>query len=133
MPMYALATLPLINQLADEVTQIWYADDAGVCGSISALPKWWDQISSEGPDFGYYVNDSKTWLVTKDGFTSKEKEVFVNTTINITSERLPYFSVPIGTSAYCEAFISVKVASWSSELQQLTQLLKVIFMQVTPR
>ena len=39
MLMYALATLSLINQLTDEVTQIWYADDAGACGSISALCK----------------------------------------------------------------------------------------------
>ena len=39
MPMYALATLPLINQLTDEVTQTWYADNTGACDSISALCK----------------------------------------------------------------------------------------------
>ena len=81
MPMYALATLPLINQLTDEVTQIWYADDAGTCGSISALRKWWDQLFSKGPGFGYHVNDSKTWLVTKEDFTSRVKEVFVKSAI----------------------------------------------------
>ena len=40
MPMlqYALATLLLIDRLsADEVIQVWYADDACGCGSIIQL------------------------------------------------------------------------------------------------
>ena len=36
MPMNALATLPLVEWLsAEEVTQVWYADDACTCGSIT--------------------------------------------------------------------------------------------------
>ena len=36
MPMYALATIPLIDQLSSiqDVTQVWYADDASVAGSL---------------------------------------------------------------------------------------------------
>ena len=49
-----------------------------------------------------------TWLVTKEGFASKAKEIFA---INITSKGLPYLGAPIGISAYCEAFISAKVTS----------------------
>ena len=37
MPMYALATLPLIKRISGGVTQVWYADDACACGSISQL------------------------------------------------------------------------------------------------
>ena len=41
MPMYALATIPLINRLRDEtnVVQVWYADDASASGSLSSLPE----------------------------------------------------------------------------------------------
>ena len=60
--------------------------------------------------------------MTKEGFASRVKEVFANTAINITSEGRTYLGAPIGTSAYCEAFILAKVASWSSELQQLMQI-----------
>ena len=65
MPMYAMATLPLIRRLPDTVTQIWYADDAAAVGSITNLRKWWDDLASLGPGYGYNPNPHKTWLVTK--------------------------------------------------------------------
>ena len=58
--------------------------------------KWWDQISSKAPGFGYNVNGSKTWLVTREGFAIKVREIFVHTTINITSEGCSYLGAPIG-------------------------------------
>ena len=53
MPMYALATVPLINQLHGTVDQVWYADDACACGSIQDLLIWWNQLCIKGPAFGY--------------------------------------------------------------------------------
>ena len=69
MPMYALATLPLSDRLPNTVTQVWYADDVCACGSIVKLRDWWDRLHQVGPGFGYNVNASKTWLVTKPSFT----------------------------------------------------------------
>ena len=60
MPMYALATLPLIDQLPQDVTQVWYADDACATGKLTSLCSWWDAISTHGQKFGYFVNASKT-------------------------------------------------------------------------
>ena len=37
MAIYAIGILPLIHQL-------WYADDATVGGSLSALHEWWDDL-----------------------------------------------------------------------------------------
>lgn len=39
MPMYALAIVPLIEHLniASNLKQVWYADDANACGSLSSL------------------------------------------------------------------------------------------------
>ena len=44
MPMYAIATLPLIKELRSETeaTQVWYADDACAIGKIRDLRKWWE-------------------------------------------------------------------------------------------
>ncbi len=46
MPMYAIATLPLINELRSETeaTQVWYADDACAIGKIRDLRKWWELV-----------------------------------------------------------------------------------------
>ena len=56
MPLYAIATLPLIRSLNADVKQVWYADDASACGKIQALRSWWDKLVSTGPAYGYNVN-----------------------------------------------------------------------------
>ena len=68
MPMYALATIPLINCLmvATDLKQVCYADDATASGSLSSLRVWWDHLASLGPTFGYHPNAIKTWLLTKE-------------------------------------------------------------------
>ena len=70
MPMYALTTIPLINNLnvATDLKQIWYADDAAASGKLPPLLVWWDHLSSLGLPiaFGYHSNTSKTWLLTKE-------------------------------------------------------------------
>ena len=51
MPMYAIATIPLIKKLqcaVDDVNQVWYADDASVAGKISRRRQWWNLLSSQG-------------------------------------------------------------------------------------
>ena len=73
MPFYALATKPLMNAVSadmPEVKQVWYADDATAAGKIADLRSWWSKIATLGPAYGYFVNPSKTWLVTKDGYAA---------------------------------------------------------------
>ena len=51
MPMYALATISVITNLkdnVDNVTLIWYADDAVGAGKVSSLRDWWDHIFTIG-------------------------------------------------------------------------------------
>ena len=37
MPMYALGVIPLIDCISGDLMQLWYADDATDCGSLSEL------------------------------------------------------------------------------------------------
>ena len=67
MPMYDIATMPLIQALQRDVKQVWYADDASATGGVNQLRNWWRSLCDIGPSFGYYPNPSKTWLVVKDG------------------------------------------------------------------
>ena len=68
MPMYGLATIPLIKKLEGNRKQVWYADDEAAVGKVADLRDWWDRLNALGPRFGYIPNTSKTWLVTKEGF-----------------------------------------------------------------
>ena len=81
MPMYALATVPLIRKLPTSVQQTWYADDAAGTGKIINLRTWWDEISRLGPCFGYNPNASKTWLVIKKEYKSKAVAIIGDTQV----------------------------------------------------
>ena len=65
MPMYGLATIPLIRRLSGLYKQVWYADDSAVTGTIKQPHTWWNRLAEHGPAFGYFPNPTKTWIVVK--------------------------------------------------------------------
>ena len=65
MPMYALATIPLIRNLKDsvsDVNQVWCADNASGAEKITRLWEWWDQLNLFSPKYGYLPNHAKLGL-----------------------------------------------------------------------
>ena len=120
MPMYALATVPLINRLSKgSIKQIWYADDAAAVGKVSQLREWWEMLTKEGPSFGYFPNPNKTWLVTKEGFHTLGSSTFDQTGVNITPDGRPYLGAAIGSPSYVENYVQSKVSSWCSLVSNL--------------
>ena len=124
MPMYALATTPLIKKLQGNPMQTWYADDAAAVGKVTDLREWWDQLTKEGPDFGYFPNPPKTWLVTKDSFHSLGTAAFTDTGKNITSEGRPYLGVAIGSRKFVDEYVESKVSSWVTNVSKLAIIAK---------
>ncbi len=122
MPFYALALVPLIKRLTTSVAQVWYADDAAATGKIMNLRKWWDDISTMGPPFGYHANASKTWLVVKPEFLAEASAAFADTNVRIISEGRPYLGGAIGSEAYVKQFVVGKVPQWSKDLKLLSAI-----------
>ena len=122
MPMYAIATIPLIKRLSASATvnQVWYADDAAGMGRIDQTRLWWDKLVELGPGFGYYANASKTWLITKEAHHQKAIEAFSGTGVKVTSCGRPYLGSPIGSRAFIESFVEDKVKLWAAELDSLS-------------
>ncbi len=123
--MYALATIPLIKKLknnVENVSQIWYADDAAGAGTVSRLREWWDDINSIGPMFGYFPNQNKTWLITKEEHLHAAKSVFNGTDVNITSKGRPYLGTALGTEEFTQTFVSDKVQQWATEVETLASI-----------
>ncbi len=115
MPFYAVATTPLINSLSTEVPttkQVWYADNVTVSGKIGDLRVWCEKISTIGPAYGYHVNPTKTWVVTKEVHYTLASKLFRNTNVNITTDVLLVLGSPIGTLLYVSQFTSKKVQEW---------------------
>ena len=66
MSFYGLGTKTLLDKLSEQVPQVkqvWIADDASGAGRLNELKEWRDIIILEGQKIGYYVNESKSWLI----------------------------------------------------------------------
>ena len=124
MPVYALATIPLISRLGEssDVVQVWYADDASVAGGLSSIRSWWDNLSSLDPLFGYFANASKTWLITKDSLLVKAKEIFHDTQVKISSQGRLHLGAPLGSREFVDQFITEKINQWKEELMLLMDI-----------
>ena len=124
-PMYTLATVPLIRSLPDSVTQVWYADNPTTLGTVSHLQIWWDAISELGRQeiHGYFANPMKTWLVTQNPLVARAAiQAFEGTNINITSDGRPHFGAPLGTHKYADELVAKKVEQWSTKLRSLSNI-----------
>jgi len=116
MPMYALATLPLIGRLPSDVSQVWYADDACAGGNVTQLRLWWKLICEMRPQFGYNANAVKTWFFVKPAHLESAKRLFTGTGVNISVEGRPYLGASIGTQEFTNNYVDEKVREWSSEI-----------------
>ena len=91
-------------------------------GRISSLRAWWDNLQSSGPDYGYYANAWKTWLITKEQYLSQAKELFQDTEVNITTQGRPYLGAALGSNEFCDEFVREKVLEWQTELNLLAKV-----------
>ena len=115
-PMYALATIPLIKKLhftIDDVRQVWYADDTTAAGTVNSLYQWWTQLALLGP------NAVKTWLVTQKAHFSNASALFANTGVQVTTEGRPYLGLAIGGREFTISHVQEKVGQWTKELENL--------------
>ena len=83
--LYAVGTLPLIQSLkgSSSCVQVWYADDASACGSLSDLHQWFELLLSKDPDFGYVVNPAKCCLVIHDSYKSNAEQLFSSLGVSV--------------------------------------------------
>ena len=123
MAMYAIVITPLIHRLEDRVNkQVWFADDATAGGNLDRLKTWWDRISEIGPDYGYYPNSSKTWLIVKDSNLEEAKTLFQGTGVSITAEGKRHLGAAIGTNSFVESYVKRKVSVWVHEVEHLSSI-----------
>ena len=123
MAMYAIAITPLIHRLEDRATkQVWFADDATPGGSLNHLKAWWDRILAIGPDYGYYPNASKTWLIVKEANLEEATALFQGTGVSITVEGKRQLGAAIGTHSFVDNYVQRKVSGWVHEVERLSSI-----------
>ena len=116
MAMYTLALVPLITQLSS------VADDVAAVGRLADLHAWWDKLCDIGPQFGYFVNSSKTFLIVKESHLSLARSIFGDTAIQFTTEGRQYLGAAIGSSDFTKSYVIGKVKEWTDEFTKLSEI-----------
>ena len=118
--MYGIAVIPLIRKLSlHQTTQVLFVDDATAGGQITPLREWWEKLQKIGPDYGYYPNAAKTWLIVKEDMLDTATEAFKDTGINIICEVRRHFGAALGTRTFVEELVQRKVADLVSEVSSI--------------
>ena len=73
-----------------------------------------------GPQFGYFANSAKSWIIVKHNFLEKAKSSFDDVIINITSEGHRYLESPIGTKEFISDFVQGTINNWSKQWEKLS-------------
>ena len=125
MTMYALGVTPLIQAVnTPDAKQLWFADDATTGGRLLHLRTWWDSLANVGPDYGYYVNNGKTWLVVKAEHLSEAERIFAGTGVRVTVTGKRHLGAALGTRTFIEEYVQEKVEVWKAELNRLSLIAK---------
>ena len=125
MGMYALGLMPLLTTVAapddKNFFQVAFADDLTGVGEIDELKVWWENILKFGPYLGYNVNESKSWLITKERYINQAKTAFKNSAIKITTDGHRHLGAVVGTQANKENYVKEKVTEWINAVNNLTK------------
>ena len=124
MAMYAIATQPLIHQLHGIAKQVWYTDDSAAGSNLEGLRRWWDMLEGIGPNYGYFPNRSKTFIVVKPELVETANEIFQGTGISISTEERRYLGGAIGITSFRNQLIDQKVREWVEEIKTLSEIAK---------
>ena len=124
MSMYAVATLPLIKELGQcaKTKQIWFADDASDAGELNMIKTWWNHLTTHGPGYGYYPNATKTWLLVKEPFEEKARQLFGKTGVNITTEGRRLLGAALGSGQFVSDYVSALVTSLVDRVAALAEI-----------
>ena len=103
---------------------MWYADDSTAAGSLGDLRKWWDEISSLGPGYGYFPNGSKTHLIVKSEYADHAKSLFAGLGIEVTTRGHRHLGAVVGSISFRDEYVRKSVDKWVSELRRLSKIAK---------
>jgi hypothetical protein len=121
MAAYGILLLPLIRQLKREipdVSQPWYADDAGAGGNFGSLRRYFERLQELGPSRGYFPEPSKSILVVLDHNKEKAESSFTDLNFEVTNGSR-YLGGFIGDSAAQQTWIEKKTRDWAAAVNEL--------------
>eukprot|EP00978_Attheya_sp_CCMP212_P013894 scaffold35059_cov31-Attheya_sp.AAC.1 len=113
---YGMGLLPLIRRLKSEVenvSQPWYADDAGAGGKFDRITVSFEKLEEYGPKYGYFPEASKSILIVREHNVERAKEYFAEMNFSIKSG-YRYLGGFVGARAEMKEWIGEKADEWTA-------------------
>ena len=85
------------------------------------MKTWWDELLVSWPPLGYFPNPQKCWLIVKPKKERPAKEIFSETTINITTEGHKHLGAALGSRVFFEEYVDEKVEEWVAQVTRLAE------------
>ena len=129
MALYALGIKPLIDHLAnstdkEDCAQCWFADDSSAGGKLTEIKRWWDELQTEGPKYGYFPLPKKTVLIVKDAHKHQAMDIFQGTDVTISATGERHMGACVGSSEHKEIYVKNKISKWIEDVEELARLAK---------
>ena len=127
---YAIAIIPLIlrtvadlQENASDTKAAGYADDLFGGEKLHSLKEMWNSIEKRGPDYGYYQQADKTWVIVKPKHLEEAQSIFSGTNIKITTTKSKkHLRAAIGSEIYRKEYINEKIDTWIHEIKLLSEI-----------
>ena len=78
--------------------------------------------NSTGPEYGYFPNSSKTWLIVKEEHLGEAKQLFHETGVKISYGGKSNLGSGIWSRRFVEYFVEKKVSKWKNELEHFSDI-----------
>ena len=117
MTIYAIGITPMLDMLVamqnDHNKMVGFADDVTASGNLEALRRWWEALMQIGPNYGYYPQPTKSWLIVKENKLEEAVWVFGGTNIQIYTEGKKHLGAAIGPKENKKKYINDKISKWT--------------------
>ena len=126
MPLYGLASLPLIGKLNNECTldrHQWYADDSAAGATFDNLQKYFDLLKVYGPSYGYTPQPHKCVLVTSERNLSSAKSKFERYGMKVVTGTR-YLGGFIGSPTLRSDWLREKASFWEKAVKTMARASK---------
>ena len=85
-----------------------------------------DELLDFGLKHGYFINQSKTWIIVKNNeMLRKAKEIFKDTDVKFTLEGKRHLGACIGSKTFKDSYCEEKVLKWCREMERLYEIAKI--------
>ena len=131
MATYSLGLTPMMDSLLLDIAEpnrpkmAAFADDLTCAGKLTQIKTWWEHLKKIGPKYGYHPQPVKSFLIVKEQYAQKARDLFKDTDIKVTSAGKGHLGAVIGSQKYTSEYVNELVSCWKDQLLLLSKIAEI--------